>query len=45
MMFWNENGLFTREQPADDRDWSEGYQDYLKTIEDLDDERATKKHD
>ena len=39
-MFWNENGSFSKEQPADDKDWLEGYEQYLKTIEDTNDERA-----
>lgn len=29
MMLWNENGLFTQEHPAEDSDYSVGYDDYL----------------
>lgn len=32
MKYWSENGFYTTEVPADDTDWSEGYEDYRKAL-------------
>lgn len=32
MMYWSENGFFTKEVPAESVDYSQGYEDYLKAV-------------